>query len=85
VDNIYREEYTREQARMDARRLAGPSPKKKNRLLRFAVPVFLGGFMCYTIFILGDEFGFSPTIFLKLDFVLAVMVLTGLFLLLLNS
>ena len=79
-DNIYKEEFIREQARIDARKGAEPQPKRKSQLLRYAAPAMFTGLLAYTVYIIGSEIGFSPMAFLELDFIIAAGVLTGLFL-----
>lgn len=79
-DEIYQEEYTREQARMAARQDALPKQKKKNRALQYAAPAMIIILYAYSVFTLGGSSGISLGIFLEPDFLLAVLILTGLFL-----
>lgn len=80
MNDIYREEYIREQARLAAQRDAKPKKQQKSRLLPYAAPAMLIGLLVYSVISLGSNTGISPGAFLELDFILAVLALTALFL-----
>jgi len=83
-NDIYKEEYIREQARIAAQR-DKPKPNNKNQLLRYTAPALFIGILAYTVIIISDAIGFSPLVFLELDFIVAALVLTALFLWARNS
>lgn len=78
-DSIYREEYTREQARIDARKNALPATKKPSQYQRYLFPLALTGLLGYAFYTLGEFAGLSPVIFLHVDFLISAGILTAIF------
>lgn len=85
MNGIYEEEYTREQARIAARKDAEPKPKKKNQLLPFVALAMLAIVFGYAGIIIGGAVGFNTIAFLEMDFIISVAVLTGLFIWLMST
>lgn len=79
-DKIYREEYIREQARIEARHNAQPKQKKAGRLQSYFVPAALAGLLFYALIITGGISGLSPGAFIALDFLIPAGILIALFL-----